>query len=102
MKSDHCKDAKHDKDDQHDGLRDDKWRFGLRRRERLQECDLLEGLHDPDKDVQVKGGAHHVEPSPGDVSLAVLAIALLALYGGGEGGLEFTNLYERRLAAGGL
>ena len=48
----HPHDAGQNEYREHDQLRDEEWRLGLRRRERLQERQLLKGLHDPDEDVR--------------------------------------------------
>ena len=66
MKGSDHRDTDNDEDDQHHRLADDESRVGLRRRERIQERDLLKALGDKDEDIQIKSHdrAHDVYPAP--------------------------------------
>ena len=49
-----------------DKLRDQEWRFGLRRRQQLKERQLLESLRDRNEHIQIKGqhSARDIDPAP--------------------------------------
>src|SRR5882762_594589 len=67
LKSPGRDDTERDETCQHEQLGDGKRRFGSRRRERLENSQLLEGLHDRHEYIQVKGRerACDVDPAPG-------------------------------------
>ena len=66
VKSPRRRNAEPNKDRHHDQLSDKERRFRLRRRQRFQRRHLLEGLHDGDKDVEIKREDHadDVDPAP--------------------------------------
>src|SRR5258708_30492648 len=66
VKSSGRQNANHDEDRNDYELHDQEWRFGLRRRQRLQEWQLLESLHDADEDIQIKShdSADHIDQTP--------------------------------------
>src|SRR5712691_2900676 len=67
VESDHCDNGKPNEKRQHDELRDQAWRLGLCRRQRLQERQLLERLDDSDEDIEIEShpSADDVDPAPG-------------------------------------
>src|ERR1700730_18411819 len=66
VKSDRRQNAQCDEDREHGELSDDKGGLRLRRRQRLQERQLLERLRDANKDIEVKrrNCAADVDPAP--------------------------------------
>jgi hypothetical protein len=50
----HGKEAEDDEGDEHSRLRSQEWWLGLRRGQRLQEWQLLKGLHDSNEDIKVQ------------------------------------------------
>src|SRR6266436_7059101 len=66
-KPDDSERTKRNEGHQHHKLRDDEWRLRLRRRQWLQERQLLERLNDADKDIQIerRHSGDDVDPAPG-------------------------------------
>src|SRR5438874_2014537 len=66
MKRSYGHDAKHDENSEHDALRDQERRLGLRRRQRCEERQLLERLDDPDEYIQIESYrcSDYIDPAP--------------------------------------